>query len=83
LVLALVLYKVPEVFFKDENGNDVYRYPLTAKMEIPKLVTYMSSKKSNTQRACKRAFYWRINSTRFPLISCSIYIESTWWNTKR
>jgi hypothetical protein len=27
--------------------------------------------------------YWRINLTHFPLISCSVYIESTWWNTER
>lgn len=52
--------KSPRYVFKDENGNDTYRYPLVAKMDIPNLVTFMSAEKSDTQRACERAFKFAV-----------------------
>lgn len=56
VVSSLVLHQVYRYIFKDENGEDPYRYPFAVKMEVSNPLTHVAAEKSNAWRACERAF---------------------------
>jgi hypothetical protein len=57
--------------FKDENGNDAYRYHIAMNTEILNPLTRMVAEKSDGRRACERAFEFAIRFSS----GCNLVVE--------